>query len=226
MLNCLLKAWGLNGSPSFLWATRISLSAFCMRRISGTFLVFSLSSFLVQYAVNYILDLKIFRFIFVVYVLIFGDLVLFKLFIPLLMRPQVLSLSWTRSIQPKFSHSIFLGSKFILSPYLRLCITNSLFPSGFASTYKYKLHTILSFVKPHCLPIWMYSRWHFINVPNIFIAGFITHNFPSVVREDFPISLLVYWAYVVRLDFFVSFYPCVTYLQNFVKCDCFIFFIF
>jgi hypothetical protein len=78
MLNFIvLKALGVIGSPFFLWATRISLPEFCTRRISGTFLVFSLSSFLVQYAANYIFHLKIFRFNFVVYVQIFGDLIFF-----------------------------------------------------------------------------------------------------------------------------------------------------
>ena len=68
MLNYLvLKALGVTGSPSFLWETRISLPEFCMRRISGSFLVFSLSSFLVQYAVNYMFHLKVVRFNFAVY---------------------------------------------------------------------------------------------------------------------------------------------------------------
>jgi len=71
MLNCLvLEALGVIGSPSFLWATRISLPEFCKRRIFGSFLLFSLSSFLVQCAANYVFN-------FVAYVQIFGDLVSF-----------------------------------------------------------------------------------------------------------------------------------------------------
>ena len=67
MLNCIvLKALGLIGSPSFHWATRISLPEFCIRRISGSFLVFSLPSFSVKYAANYVFNNKNFRFNFVV----------------------------------------------------------------------------------------------------------------------------------------------------------------
>jgi hypothetical protein len=163
MLNCLfLKALGVIGSPSFLWATRISLPEFCTRRTSGSFFVFSLSSFLVQYAANCIFNLKFFRFNFVVHVHIFGKLVFLNYFSPVNETASLVCI-WARSIQPTFFHFIFLGSKLIWFPYLRLYLPNSLFPSRFASTYKYKLHTILSFVKPHCLPVWIYSRWRFIN---------------------------------------------------------------